>query len=52
MIRAMREARVGYESHLDAALLFLLGGVFWMRADIDLMLRISCKKWKGTSYGV
>ena len=40
-VRAMNEGRVGYEPHLDAALRCLLEGVFRLRADVDLMLRIS-----------
>ncbi|MCW0001562.1 MobC family plasmid mobilization relaxosome protein [Pararhizobium sp. YC-54] len=40
-VRAMNEGRVGYEPHLDAALRHLVEGVFRLRADVDLMLRIS-----------
>jgi hypothetical protein len=40
-VRAMNEGRVGYEPHLDTALRSLLDGVYRLRADVDLMLRIS-----------
>ncbi|MDG4676222.1 hypothetical protein P9A16_34655 [Shinella sp. 838] len=50
-VRAMNEGRVGYEPHLDAALRRLLDGVFRLRADIDLMLRISRKERKGAGHG-
>ncbi|RWX74804.1 plasmid mobilization relaxosome protein MobC [Neorhizobium lilium] len=43
-VRAMNEGRVGYEPHLDAALRHLLRGVFQLRTDVDLMLRISRKE--------
>lgn len=42
-VRAMNEGRVGYEPHLEAALRYLLDGVFRLRVDIDKMLRISRK---------
>ena len=29
-----------------------LSGVFWLRTNVDLMPRISCRKQKGTSRGV
>ena len=50
-VRAMNEGRVGYEPHLDAALRRLAGGVFRLRADVDLMLRISRKERKGAGHG-
>lgn len=50
-VRAMNEGRIGYEPHLDAALRSLLEGVFRLRADIDLMLRISRKERRGTRHG-
>lgn len=50
-VRAMNEGRVGYEPHLDAALRKLAGGVFRLRADVDLMLRVSRKERKGTGHG-
>ena len=51
-VRAMNEGRVGYEPHLDAALRYLLDGVFRLRADVDLMLRISRKERKGSGHGL
>lgn len=51
-VRAMNEGRAGYEPHLDAALRMLLDGVFRLRADVDLMLRISRKERRGTGDGV
>ena len=39
-VLVMNEGRVGYEPHLDAALRFLVDGIFRLRADVDLMLRI------------
>lgn len=50
-VRAMNEGRVGYEPHLDAALRKLANGVFRLRADVDLMLRISRKERRGTGHG-
>ena len=50
-VRAMNEGRVGYEPHLDAALRTLLDGVFRLRADVDLMLRISRKERRGAGRG-
>ncbi|WP_421580725.1 hypothetical protein [Shinella sp. M31] len=50
-LRAMNEGRVGYEPHLDAALRYLLDGVFRLRADVDLMLRISRKERRGGHHG-
>jgi len=50
-VRAMNEGRVGYEPHLDAALRKLANGVFRLRADVDLMLRISRKERKGAGHG-
>lgn len=50
-VRAMNEGRVGYEPHLDAALRRLLDGVFRLRADVDLMLRITRKERKGAGRG-
>ncbi len=50
-VRAMNEGRVDYEPNLDAALRTLLDGVFRLRADVDLMLRIS-RKERGTGHGV
>jgi hypothetical protein len=50
-VRAMNEGRVGYEPHLDAALRKLANGVFRLRADVDLMLRISRKERKGADHG-
>lgn len=50
-VRAMNEGRVGYEPHLDAALRTLRDGVFRLRADVDLMLRISRKERKGSGDG-
>ena len=50
-VRAMNEGRVGYEPHLDAALRKLANGVFRLRADVDLMLRISRKEPRGTGHG-
>ena len=50
-VRAMNEGRVGYEPHLDAALRKLANGVFRLRADVDLMLRISRKERKGSGHG-
>ena len=50
-VRAMNEGRVGYEPHLDAALRKLANGVFRLRADVDLMLRISRKARKGAGHG-
>ena len=50
-VRAMNEGRVGYEPHLDAALRKLANGVFRLRADVDLMLRISRKERKGPGHG-
>ena len=50
-VRAMNEGRVDYEPHLDAALRALLDGVFRLRADVDLMLRISRKERKGSGDG-
>ena len=50
-VRAMNEGRVGYEPHLDVALRSLLQGVFRLRADVDLMLRISGKERKGAGGG-
>ena len=50
-VRAMNEGRVGYEPHLDAALRSLLDGVFRLRADIDLMLRISRQERRRTGRG-
>jgi hypothetical protein len=50
-VRAMNEGRVGYEPHLDAALRSLLEGVFRLRTDVDLMLRISRKERKGARHG-
>lgn len=46
-VRAMNEGRVGYEPHLDAALRKLLDAVFRLRADVDLMLRISRRDRRG-----
>lgn len=51
-VRAMNEGRVGYEPHLDAALRRLLDGMFCLRANVDLMLRISRRERKGTGHGV
>ncbi len=34
------EGHVSYEPHLDAALRFLLDGIFWLLVDVELMLRI------------
>lgn len=51
-VRAMNEGRVGYEPHLDAALRYLLEGVLRLRADIDLMLRISRRERRGAGRGV
>lgn len=50
-VRAMNEGRVGYEPHLDAALRTFLDGVFRLRADVDLMLRITRKERKGAGRG-
>lgn len=50
-VRAMNEGRVGYEPHLDAALRRLLEGVFRLRADVDLMLRISRKERRKADRG-
>ena len=50
-VRAMNEGRVGYEPQLDAALRKLANGVFRLRADVDLMLRISRKERKGSGHG-
>ena len=50
-VRAMNEGRVGYEPHLDAALRKLANGVFRLRADVDLMLRISRKERKEAGHG-
>lgn len=50
-VRAMNEGRVGYDPHLDAALRKLANGVFRLRADVDLMLRISRKERKGAGHG-
>ncbi|KSV80433.1 hypothetical protein N181_29285 [Sinorhizobium fredii USDA 205] len=51
-VRAMNEGRVGYEPHLDAALRNLLEGVFRLRADVDLMLRISRQERRRGGDGV
>lgn len=50
-VRAMNEGRVGYEPHLDAALRDLLEGVFRLRADVDLMLRISRQQRRRGGHG-
>ena len=50
-VRAMNEGRVGYEAHLDAALRHLLAGVYQLRADIDLMLRVSRQERRGGGHG-
>ena len=50
-VRAMNEGRVGYEPQLDAALRKLANGVFRLRADVDLMLRISRRERKGAGHG-
>lgn len=50
-VRAMNEGRVAYEPDLDAALRTLLDGLFRLRADVDLMLRISCGERRGTGRG-
>jgi hypothetical protein len=50
-VRAMNEGRVGYEPNLDAALRILLDGVFRLRADVDLMLRISRRERRGGRHG-
>ncbi|CAK7261935.1 MULTISPECIES: hypothetical protein [unclassified Shinella] len=51
-VHAMNEGRVGYEPHLDAALRRLLDGMFCLRANVDLMLRISRRERKGTGHGL
>jgi len=51
-VRGINEGRVGYEPHLDAALRSLLEGVFRLRADVDLMLRISRRGRRRDGHGV
>ena len=51
-VRAMNEDRVGYEPHLDAALRKLLDAVFRLRADVDLVLRISRRDPRGGAHGL
>lgn len=51
-VRAMNEGRVGYEPHLDAALRSLLEGVFRLRTDVDLMLRISRQERRRGTHGL
>lgn len=50
-VRAMNEGRVGYEPHLDAALRSLTDDVFRLRADVDLMLRISRQERRRGGHG-
>ncbi|WP_075293089.1 hypothetical protein [Pararhizobium arenae] len=51
-VRAMNEGRVGYEPHLDAALRLLQAGLLRLRADVDLMLRISRQERRRDSHGL